>query len=54
MTCLWWMESHSSALVFPLPQARLYSLQADPATYCNEPDGRTSSTGCSATLTQMG
>jgi len=20
-------------------QARLYSLQADPATYCNEPDG---------------
>lgn len=24
--------------VFSL-QARLYSLQADPATYCNEPDG---------------
>lgn len=22
-------------------QARLYSLQADPATYCNEPDGKT-------------
>ena len=24
-----------------VPQARLYSLQADPATYCNEPDGKT-------------
>ncbi|KAK0134454.1 BSD domain-containing protein 1 [Merluccius polli] len=32
--------------VYDSNKARLYSLQADPATYCNEPDGRTSCTGC--------
>lgn len=26
-------------LFFYFLQARLYSLQSDPATYCNEPDG---------------
>lgn len=34
-TCQTTASNHVLAL-----QARLYSLQADPATYCNEPDGK--------------
>lgn len=37
-TCMW-NQATAANLVFTL-QARLYSLQADPATYCNEPDGK--------------
>lgn len=36
IVCKWKLDNNS---VFVL-QARLYSLQADPATYCNEPDGK--------------
>lgn len=38
MCTLKWNET-TVGHVFSL-QARLYSLQADPATYCNEPDGK--------------
>lgn len=38
MTCMR-NQATTAKLAFTL-QARLYSLQADPATYCNEPDGK--------------